>query len=103
MLEEKIVNGFIAVCILAGALFDKVRKHPKLALVFVLLGYSSVCGAMMKFSDSNKSFFTLSACLSLFVAIPLILIYKNEKKPREGRRPEILSTENDWFSERELA
>ena len=104
MSEEKlhdfiVINGGIFI----GAMFDKARRHPKIILIFVLLAYASVCVCMLKFGNGNRPFFSLSAILSLIVALPMIIFYKKpEHKPRQRReRPDLLSTDPSWFDEHE--
>lgn len=97
MSEQKLDDGFVNVAIFVGMLFDKARQHPKVVLIFALLAYASVCVALMKFSDINKPFLSISAFIAVFLAVPLIVLYK--RPVVRQRRLDILSTEPSWFDE----
>jgi len=82
-----------------GMVLDFFRRHPKVALIFALLIYSVTCIIHLEFFAGNKPFFSLSAVISLFIALPLTILYKSEE-PKH--RTELLSTERTWFDDCEL-
>ena len=96
---EKIDKYFIGVCIVAAEVFGFCRRHPKFVLIWVMIAYATVCFFHVWLYSGNEPFFSLSAIISLFVVTPLIILYKDEDEPREGRRHPILETSNDWFTE----
>jgi hypothetical protein len=89
-------SWFVTILMYAGMILDSARRHPKVPLIFALLAYAGVCFAHLSLYDNSKPFFTLSAFLSLFAAVPLIILYKPEE---ERQRLDILSTEPSWFDE----
>lgn len=100
---EIVDDWIINLSVYGSMLFGLGRRHPKILLIWALIAYAVVCFAHLWLFSGSKPFFGLSAFIALFIALPLIVLYKNEEEPREGRRHVILETNNDWFAERELS
>ena len=102
-MSKKIDNGIINIAIYIGMLVRAIKRYPKLALATTMLAFGGYCVLHAFTLQGNKPFFSITGIACTLVATPLILFYEKEDKPRNRRRPDILSTDNDWFSERELA
>jgi hypothetical protein len=96
---ERLGDFFVAIFTYYCMAWARIRRYPRAMLVLSLLLFGSYCVFHAFDLPGNQPFFSIAGLACTLVATPLVLLYEDETKPR--RRPDILSTEDDWFSQRE--